>query len=217
MTFTTILDWVGAFLISVGGGAALVWAFSSWLAKVWANKILEKDRAKYQEQIEILRMMGQEALERLRGQTEKELFIHRLQFEKEFEIYFGLWAKFHFLKLKVLDLQPLADLLRKGKVDDDNLQLRKEAFDQAFHSLHREAYSFRPFYAPDIFVTLTEILDYSFDIADTGVKKSDRSPTITNVEEYFKFFSSLDDYSEQLCKGIRNRIWQIPPIAGASE
>jgi hypothetical protein len=44
-----------AVLTSLGGGAIIVAAFSSWLGKVWANRILEKDRAKYQTEIELLK------------------------------------------------------------------------------------------------------------------------------------------------------------------
>ena len=41
-----------AILASLGGGALIIAAFSSWLGKVWAGRILESDRAKYQAEIE---------------------------------------------------------------------------------------------------------------------------------------------------------------------
>lgn len=44
-----------AVITSLGGGALIVAVFSSWLGKVWASRILEKDRAKYQAEIEILK------------------------------------------------------------------------------------------------------------------------------------------------------------------
>ncbi len=37
-----------AVLVSLGGGAAIVFGMSSWLGKVWANRILEGEKAKYQ-------------------------------------------------------------------------------------------------------------------------------------------------------------------------
>jgi uncharacterized protein YgfB (UPF0149 family) len=40
----------GAVITALGGGAAIVFALSSWLAKVWANRILESDKAKYQKE-----------------------------------------------------------------------------------------------------------------------------------------------------------------------
>ena len=44
-----------AIVTSLGGGALIVFAFSSWLGKVWANRILEQDRTKYQAAIEGLK------------------------------------------------------------------------------------------------------------------------------------------------------------------
>lgn len=39
-----------AVITALGGGAAIVFALSSWLGKVWANRILESDKAKYQKE-----------------------------------------------------------------------------------------------------------------------------------------------------------------------
>jgi hypothetical protein len=39
----------------LGGGAALIWALSSWLGKVWANRLLEKDRLKYNRELEVIK------------------------------------------------------------------------------------------------------------------------------------------------------------------
>lgn len=72
-------------------GVFLIVALASWLGKVWASRILEKDRGKYEAEIERLRQSGASVVERLRTQGERDLFVHRLQFEKEFEIYNQLW------------------------------------------------------------------------------------------------------------------------------
>jgi hypothetical protein len=37
---------------SVGGGAVLVLAFSSWLGKVWANRIADAERARFSQELE---------------------------------------------------------------------------------------------------------------------------------------------------------------------
>jgi hypothetical protein len=39
-----------AVIAAVGGGGAIVLALSSWLGKVWADRILESDKAKYQKE-----------------------------------------------------------------------------------------------------------------------------------------------------------------------
>jgi hypothetical protein len=39
----------------LGGGAVIIWALSSWLGKVWANRILEKDRLRYSRELEVVK------------------------------------------------------------------------------------------------------------------------------------------------------------------
>jgi Glu-tRNA(Gln) amidotransferase subunit E-like FAD-binding protein len=55
------MNWDQAFklaasmLASVGGGAVIIFALSSWLSKVWANRILEADKVKYQSALEVVK------------------------------------------------------------------------------------------------------------------------------------------------------------------
>jgi Glu-tRNA(Gln) amidotransferase subunit E-like FAD-binding protein len=55
------MDWDQAFklvasiLTSIGGGAAIIFGLSSWLGKVWASKILEADKLKYQSAFEVVK------------------------------------------------------------------------------------------------------------------------------------------------------------------
>ena len=147
---TTILAWVGSFIFSLGGGAAIVWALSSWYGKVWAGKILEKDRAAYQEQLEILKIEGREALENLRGQTEKELFVHRLQFEKEFEAYVKLWEKADNLRGATISLDlGLASNGSDQPQEDSKQQLRHD-HSQAMKEFGDIIQTNRPFYSVEV-------------------------------------------------------------------
>ncbi len=42
-------------LSSVGGAVAIIAAFSSWLGKVWANRILQSEKAKYTQELDKIR------------------------------------------------------------------------------------------------------------------------------------------------------------------
>ncbi len=76
------MDWLTYAVGFVSSPVAL--GLTAWMGKIWAASILEKDKAKYRTEVESL-------LQALRTQGEKELFVHRLQFEKEFAIYQELW------------------------------------------------------------------------------------------------------------------------------
>ena len=49
------LGWIGSLIWSLGGGAVLVFALSSWLGKIWAERIMNADRSKYAQELESLR------------------------------------------------------------------------------------------------------------------------------------------------------------------
>ena len=44
-----------AVLASLGGGGAIVFGMSNWLGKVWADRLMQKERAKYERQLEDLK------------------------------------------------------------------------------------------------------------------------------------------------------------------
>jgi len=50
-----IFEVAGAILVSLGGGAAILLGLSSWLGKVWINRLLEAEKARHAEQLERLR------------------------------------------------------------------------------------------------------------------------------------------------------------------
>ena len=54
---------------------------------------------------------------KIKSALEKEQFIHRLQFEKEFEIYLKLWKKLVDLKDATEMLMPIMDYNEPGKLD----------------------------------------------------------------------------------------------------
>ena len=58
MSWEDALKLVSAFLASVGGAGAIIFGLSSWLGKVWANRILEADRVKYQTQLEVIKKVS---------------------------------------------------------------------------------------------------------------------------------------------------------------
>jgi len=179
------MDW-GTY---VGGGitaTVIIISLSSWLGKVWASRILEQDKAKYKIQVDTL-------LEDLRTKEKKELFVHQLQFEKEFEIYKQLWEKVlvlgragtHFRSLQMEALKPVEE--------------RFDAFRNAYNSLNELVYFNRPFYAPKIFDLSKRLLDTAANVAGSVKRQLD-----TNIETNL---DSVNILVGEICDAIRERIW----------
>ncbi len=55
MTFQDILAVGASIIISVGGASAIILGLSSWLGKVWAQRIMDKERAAYEASLAELR------------------------------------------------------------------------------------------------------------------------------------------------------------------
>ncbi len=198
------MDW-GTY---IGGGitaTAIIISLSSWLGKVWANRILEQDKAKYKIQVDTL-------LEDLRTKENKELFVHQLQFEKEFEVYKQLWEKVlvsgragtHFRSLQMGPLKPVE------KVFDD--------FSNAFNALNELVYCNRPFYAPKIFDLSKRFLDAAADVVSSVKKQNLLERENNGSDETANKLIKLDNNIEtnldnanilvgEICNAIRERIW----------
>ena len=52
-----------AVLVSLGGGAVIVLLLSSWLGKIWANRMMAKERSKYESDLETIKSNLSEKLE----------------------------------------------------------------------------------------------------------------------------------------------------------
>jgi hypothetical protein len=93
MTYVDVLKWVGTVLFSVGGGGLIVLALSSWLGKVWANRLMEQDRAKYATGLEGLKAKYEEGHRRLQAELDKTIFGHQLKTQTEFNALMELWKR----------------------------------------------------------------------------------------------------------------------------
>lgn len=186
---------------------ATVAALSGWLGKIWADRILEKDKAKYQEEMESIRIRGQQDLERLKqdGQElleklklgqEKRLLAHRLQYETEFGIYTDLWATICKLNRMAWTRRELATREERDKACED--------FEEVF-------YRHSPFLPLDVVQVARKI--------HSLVAKSDYLTTLSSSEkdasweEYMReYLHEFDELAEKLAIAIRARIWSEEPV-----
>jgi hypothetical protein len=99
-----------AILVSLGGGGLIILALSNWLGKIWANRIMVKDRAEYAQELERLRAQ-------LLRENEKELSNIR----NELDIYKEKHLKGHIVKIETyrLGADILAEIL--GDLDVMNI------------------------------------------------------------------------------------------------
>ena len=81
ISWTEVLKIVAGVIAALGGGGAIVAGLSSWLGKVWANRLMAEEKAKYEKE-----------LERLAKQLERKNYVSKVRFDAEFSIYRDLCA-----------------------------------------------------------------------------------------------------------------------------
>lgn len=85
------LYWIGAIFISIGSTSGIVILLAKWFGDRLANKLLEKDKAKYQNELEELKIRYQEELEIKKNDLEKSKSVFLRYSEHQFNLYNDLW------------------------------------------------------------------------------------------------------------------------------
>ena len=99
--------------------------------------------------------------EKIKSALTKEQFIHRLQFEKEFEIYLKLWKKLFDLKEATEMLIPIVDFDEPGKTEDETRKIRLKRVQKAYGEVQTVINHYRPFFAKDVYKNAKNILSKS--------------------------------------------------------
>ena len=77
----TLLQISGTIIATLGGSAVLILGLANWLGKVWANRLMAKEKAEYARELASLRNKFTMDTESYKVQLKKSEFI----FEKEYE------------------------------------------------------------------------------------------------------------------------------------
>ena len=118
IAWTDIVKIVAGVIAALGGGGAIVAWLSSWLGKVWANRLMIKETAKFRED-----------LERLTKQLERKNYVSKVRFDAEFTMYQELIEKFMKMVDATLDCYPAAFVYVSANykpTEDEKLEKNKE-------------------------------------------------------------------------------------------
>lgn len=77
----------GKVVASLGGAGLIIIGLSSWIGKIWADKLMETQRKQNQKEIEKFKSELHKELELLKAKNEKMNYITKTQFDAEFRMY----------------------------------------------------------------------------------------------------------------------------------
>ena len=141
MTVFEAFEIAGAVIVAVGGGGAIVFALSAWLGKVWADRLMIQERARYDKELTILQS-------ELRHNSEQEI----TNIKNELDILKEKHLRGHSDKIGIYRLS--VDIIAEMLGDLDYTQLTKQPPPEAlqrydkFNRNRLKAYGYLAMLAP---------------------------------------------------------------------
>ena len=83
MELNTVLEIAASIIISLGGSGAIIMGLSKFFGQSWADKMLEKEKAKYAKEIEEYKSKLQIEIGKLGAIQDKALYISKVQYDNE--------------------------------------------------------------------------------------------------------------------------------------
>lgn len=153
MSIKDIFEVAGAILASLGGGTVLVFELSNWLGKVWANRILENEKAEHSKELERYKNELIEELEKAKAFNDKALYVSKVQYDNEYKIYMEIWAKLHECIVYTLSLYPQGiENVPADKKEFEQYQIKKyEEYVTRYNDFSMTIDKYAPFYKKEFY------------------------------------------------------------------
>lgn len=219
-----IFELIGAVLFSLGGGGVIVFALSSWLGKVWANRILEKEKKEHQLEIENYKSKLALELNNFNSLNEKALHITNIQYDKEFEIYQNIWEKLFDCIIATLTLYPALEDVPTAEVEKQKwIDKKYNNYCEKLNLYTRTINRYAPFYEGNFYNSFVEVRDscskmgrifkrYNYDVKysmtcawtrDASMTPEEREDVFTNIPKALEnkeneLQSSIHEYLKKL-------------------
>jgi hypothetical protein len=182
---------------------------NSYLAEKGKNEAIKEDLEEINRKLESIKSEYVERNELLRWQLSKKATLHKLQAEKEFEVYSKIWDSIVETKFAVQELRPIFDTINPDEPAKQRWQRRYKVVAEKAQQLLTQIEKQRPFYPNILYAKLHELLtkvhdefiDFEFSLDDNGEKMS-REGYKTGHENLKKIIDDLN----QVCDLIRSRV-----------
>jgi hypothetical protein len=173
---------------------ASVTGLGAILGKIWANRVSSKEDSKIQTE-----------LASLRTDLERSLHVHRIQFEKEFQIYLELSDKMVSLRQTLFTLNKVVRSIFGDKKEHDlyYIPLRQKLKD-TFSAFRTTALINEPFYVEEVFIAADQIIDLAAD--EIATQDSYNTGESSSHERIMEMRDKITNSTEVLVKAIRERI-----------
>jgi len=187
-----VWETAAAVVASLGGGGLIVIGLSTWLGRVWAERILSADRAKYAREIAELQGSLERTTRLLQGEIEKTIFVSKTHFETEFQILREIWEKVARVRSRMAQLRPVVSIRDARMTPDEILNQHFNEFVPTVADLVGSVDRNSPFYPAEIFASLDQLIhvaqrerdDIAVSDAVESLSSEGRQRGTANFREY---------------------------------
>lgn len=165
-----IFEILGKAVVAVGGAGAIIIAISGYISKFYADWFLQKEKAKYEKEIEEYKQQIQRELEVARNLNEEIAYKKRVIFDSEYKYYIEIVPKLvsaaDALTLYIATKIQLRD-------DDENYDILNEIVIEKKKNANEDLYSFYEhlsmyavFIEKDVYEEMMYFFEFGLDILD---------------------------------------------------
>jgi hypothetical protein len=215
------MPWWGTALgsLAVGGlgGLATVYGLSNWLGNLWLEKQkakfsqeLEEFKAKQYRQLEAFKDILEKEQKRVQARIDHSVLVTRAQFETEFAAMKELFKHLSLTRLLLAGIRPSSELSPPNETPDDRLKRlfrRVDELGDAYNTLITQMEETSPFYPEDVYYAVEEcakIMRWEMTQIRTGNREETFNPAWyrDGGDNYEKFMKRYHDVGRL----IRDRI-----------
>jgi hypothetical protein len=202
-------------IASFGGSGLILAGISSWLGKIWASRILEKEKSNHSKELEDYKNKLDEKIRVLNSVIDKSLYVTKLQYEKELSIYPDIWEKLAKCVISTKNLYPIFEHVPKGEEEYEKFINDKwSSFVTDYNDFSNIIIKYSPFYEENLYNRFVEIRDCCMKQGNTfSLFSKDRTiPPEVHGEVYIYFPKKIGELQDLARNEIRNYLKDLQAI-----
>ncbi len=198
-----IFQLAGAVIIASGASGAVLFGLSSWLGKIWAERILRTDRLRYERCLADFRHQLNSEIEVLKAKNQRRVLVHKVQFETEFEAYKDIWTALSELSANTLALRPILDSINLGESESERKTRRFKEWHECMRFCCETIRRYEPF-LPIVVLEKVDALTRSLN--NEAIQYAKLPNNQAYWEQQKQNSEKIDKLIDEVCDVIRERI-----------
>lgn len=188
-------------VVLVAGGA-----IGTYAREKGRNLATKEDVGEITDQVEAVRREHQAEIERLRTELTKTVHAHRVQVELELDAYRDVWRALVRARRATLGLRPVLDTVPE-EGEEARRKKRLAQFEEAFSAYLNAVDEWRPFYPPEIFEHLNDLVKtYHEEAIDYSLTDPEKREYWEKAQQNVEEITRLID---EICEAIRERVQSL--------